>query len=40
MQKGFLYISCSHTDFSSKILILFVIYTDIVLDQSGRSEYM
>ena len=37
MRKGFLYIFFSHTDLFSKILIFFVIYTDFVLDQSGRS---
>ena len=37
MQKGFLYIFFSHTDFSPKIQIFLVIYTDFVLDQSGRS---
>ena len=37
MRKGFLYISISHTDFSPKIQIFLVIYTDFVLDQSGRS---
>ena len=36
MRKGFHYIFFSHTDFFSKILIFFVIYTDFVLDQSGR----
>ena len=35
--KGFLYIFFSHTDFFPKILIFLVIYTDFVLDQSGRS---
>ena len=39
MRKGFLYIFISHTDFSSKIQIFLVIYTDFVLDQSGRSAY-
>ena len=38
MQKGFLYIFFSHRDFFPQILIFFVIYTDFVLDQSGRSE--
>ena len=37
MPKGFLYIFLSHTDFFLKILIFFVIHTDFVLDQSGRS---
>ena len=37
MRKGFLYIFFSHTDFSPKIQIFLVIYTDFVLDQSGRS---
>ena len=37
MRKGFLYIFFSHTDFSLKIQIFLVIYTDFVLDQSGRS---
>ena len=37
MPKGFLYILFSHTDFFLKILIFFVIHTDFVLDQSGRS---
>ena len=37
MQKGFLYIFFSHTDFSPKIQIFLVIYTDFVLGQSGRS---
>ena len=37
--KGFsLYFFFSHTDFFPQILIFFVIYTDFVLDQSGRSE--
>ena len=27
----------SHADFLPRILIFFVIYTDFVLDQSGRS---
>ena len=39
MQKGFLYPFFSDTDFFSKILIFFLIYTDFVLDQSGRSAY-
>ena len=37
MWKGFLYIFFSHTDFSPKIQIFLVLYTDFVLDQSGRS---
>ena len=37
MGKGFLNILFSHTDFFAKILIFLVIYTDFVLDQSGRS---
>ena len=37
MRKGFLYIFFSHTDFPPKIQIFLVIYTDFVLDQSGRS---
>ena len=37
MRKGFLYIFFNHTDISSKIQIFLVIYTDFVLDQSGRS---
>ena len=37
MRKGLLYSFFSHTDFFSKRLIFFVIYTDFVLDQSGRS---
>ena len=37
MQNGFLYIFYIRTDFSPKILIFFVIYTDFVLSQSGRS---
>ena len=36
MGKDFLYIFFSHTYFFPKILIFFVIYTDFVLDQSGR----
>ena len=39
MRKGFLYIFFSHTDISSKIQIFLVIYTDFVLDQSGRSAH-
>ena len=38
MRKGFLYIFFSHTDFSPKIQIFLVIYTDFVLDQIGRSD--
>ena len=38
MRKGFLYIFFSHTDFFPTIQIFLVIYTDFVLDQSGRSE--
>ena len=38
MRKGHLFIFFSHTHFFNKILIFFVIYTDFVLDQSGRSE--
>ena len=39
MRQAFLYSFLSHTDFFfSKILIFFVISTDFVLDQSGRSE--
>ena len=37
MRNVFLYIFFSHTDFFHRILIFFVIYTDFVLDQSGRS---
>ena len=37
MRKGFLYIFFSHTDFSPKIQLFLAIYTDFVLDQSGRS---
>ena len=37
MREGFLYIFFSHTDFSPKIQIFLVIYTDFVLDQSVRS---
>ena len=37
MREDFLYIFLSHTDFFPKILILLVIHTDFVLDQSGRS---
>ena len=37
MQKGFLYIFSSHTEFFPETLIFLVIYTDFVLDQSGRS---
>ena len=39
MQKGFLYILCSHTDLFPKVLIFLVIYTDFVLNQSGKSAY-
>ena len=39
MQKGFIYILCSHTDFFPKVLIFLVIYTDFVLNQSGKSAY-
>ena len=39
MRKGFLYITYSHTDFLPKIQIFFLIYTDFVLDQSGRSVF-
>ena len=38
MQKGFLYIFFIHTDFFPKTLIFHVIYTDFVLDQSGRFD--
>ena len=37
MGKGYLYILFSHTEIFHKILIFLVIYTDFVLDQSGRS---
>ena len=37
IQKGFLYIFTSHTNFFPTIQIFLVIYTDFVLDQSGRS---
>ena len=37
MPKRFLYIFFSNTDFPPKILIFFVIYTDFVPAQSGRS---
>ena len=37
MRKGFLYIFFIHTDFFPKTLIFLVIYTDFVLDHSGRS---
>ena len=39
MQKGFLYIFFSHTDFFPTIQIFLVIYTDFVLDQSGMSGF-
>ena len=37
MRKCLLYVFFSHTDFFPKTLIFLVIYTDFVLDQSGRS---
>ena len=37
MQKGFLYIFFSHTDFFPKNTALLVIYADFVLDRSGKS---
>ena len=40
MQKDFLYIIFSHTDFSPKIQIFLVIYTDFVLVQSGWSAVL
>ena len=40
MGKGLLYIFFRHIDFFPKIQIFFAIYTDFVLDQSGRSAYM
>ena len=40
MQKGFLYIFFSHTDFSPKIQIFLVVYTDFVRDQSGRPDFV
>ena len=39
MWKGFVYIFFNHTYFLHKMLIFLVIYTDFVLDQSGRSVY-
>ena len=39
MQKGFLYGVFSHTDFFPEILIFLIVYTDFVLDQSGRSAF-
>ena len=38
MQKGFLYIFFSHTDFFPENTDFLVIYTDFVLDQSVRSD--
>ena len=38
MRKGFFYIFFSHTDFPPKIQIFLILYTDFVLDQSGRSD--
>ena len=38
MRNGFLYIFLSHTEFSPKTQIFLVIYTNFVLDQSGRSD--
>ena len=40
MRKGFLNVYFGHTDFSTKILIFLGIYTDFVLDQSGRSALL
>ena len=40
MQKGFLYIVFNNTDVFPKILIFLVIYTDFVLDQSGKPDYV
>ena len=38
MRKGFLNSFCGHADFFlSKRLIFLIVYTDFVLDQSGRS---
>ena len=37
MQKGFLYSFFSHRDYFPKAQIFLIIYTDFVLDQSGRS---
>ena len=39
MPKVFPYTVLIHTEFFPKIQIIFVIYTDFVLDQSGRSAY-
>ena len=39
MRRGFLYIFFSHTDFSTKIHVFLVTYTDFVLDQGGRSVH-
>ena len=38
MRKDFLYIFLSHTDIFPKILIFLVIHTDLLPDQSGRSD--
>ena len=37
MQKVFFYIFFSHTEFFFKLLIFHVIYTNFVLNQSGKS---
>ena len=40
MRNFFIFIFFSDTDFFHRILIFFVIYTDFVLHQSGRSAYV